>query len=214
VDGWTARPARADVVLSLRWAALLTALFFSVYGLCNWLASQRAARHRLWFDWEISIPFMPGMVWVYLSLFLLFFLPMFALRAPALDALCRRLALAVVLSGLVFLLLPAEAGFTRPVDASKHSIALQLVHTLDLPHNLVPSLHVSWSALFVLALRRPSPAWLRRAFELWFAALCASVLLVHQHHLIDIVSGLLVAWLVHAAVREDGSWAVTSGRKQ
>jgi membrane-associated phospholipid phosphatase len=213
-SGWTLKPARSDVVLSLRWAAFLTLLFLPLYGLCNWITAQRAERLRLWFDWELAIPFVPQMVWVYLSLFACFFLPMFALRAPALNALCRRLAFAVVVSAAAFLLLPAQSGFERPTAAADGSAAFALIYLLDLPHNQAPSLHVSWSALFLGALRRASPAWLRRTLEFWLVALCASVLLVYQHHVVDVVAGLLVAWMAHAAVRDDGNWAWHSGRQQ
>jgi membrane-associated phospholipid phosphatase len=212
-NGWTWRPARDDVVLSLRWAALLTVLFFSVYGFCNWFTAQRATRYRLWFDWELVIPFVPEMVWIYLSLWICFFLPMFALRAPALNALCRRLAFAVLVSGLIFLLLPAQAGFERPGDLPERFAAFGFIYLFDLPHNLVPSLHISWSALFVGALRDASPAWLRRALAAWFVALCASVLLVHQHHVLDVLGGLLVAWSAKVAVRDDGFWTWAPGRQ-
>lgn len=211
-NGWTLKPARADVVLALRWAAFLTVLFVSVYGLCNWLSAQRTAHYALWFDWEVAIPFVPEAAWVYLSLCISFFLPMFALRAPALNALCRRLAFAVAVSGLGFLLLPGQLAIARAPEAAEQSAALGLIYLLDLPHNLFPSLHVSWSALLLGALRRASPPWLRRALEAWFLALCASVLLVHQHHVLDVLGGLLVAWAAQAAVRDDGVWAWAKGR--
>jgi membrane-associated phospholipid phosphatase len=212
-NGWTLKPARSDVALSLRWAAFLTLLFLPVYGLCNWITAQRATRYRLWFDWELALPFVPEMVWVYLSLFASFFLPMFALRAPALNALCRRLAFAVLASAAGFLLLPAEPGFARPVGLPGSATAFQLVYLLDLPHNQLPSLHVSWSALLLAALREASGPLLRCALEVWFIALCVSVLLVYQHHVLDVIGGLLVAWAAHAAVHDDGNWAWLSGRQ-
>src|SRR5436309_269017 len=97
--GWTLRPERRDVVVSVRWAAFLTFLFLAVYLSCNWITSQRAGLYRLWFDWELGIPFVPAMIWVYLSLFVSFFLPMFALREPALNVLCKRLAFAQDIQG-------------------------------------------------------------------------------------------------------------------
>ena len=209
-NGWTLTPAREDVALSLRWAAFLTVLFFPVYGFCNWFTAQRATRYRLWFDWELAIPFVPEMIWVYLSLCIAFFLPMFALRAPALNALCRRLMFAVLVSAAIFLMLPGQLGYPRQAETLPRVFGL--IYSLDLPHNLVPSLHVSWSALFVGALREASPPWLRRVLAAWLVALCASVLLVHQHHVLDVVVGLLVVWGAKVAVREDGLWAWTSGR--
>jgi hypothetical protein len=209
-DGWVLRPAWADVLRSLAWAALLLVLFVSVYGFSNWIAASRVTRWRFWFDWELAIPFVPWMVWPYLSLFVSFLLPMFALRARALDALCRRLALAVIISGAVFLLLPAEWGYERP--AVPPSPAFALIFAFDLPHNLVPSLHVSWGAIILWSLRRVSSDLVRRLLEAWFFVLCASVLLIHQHHVIDVAGGILVARVVFCVVRADGSWTLTRGR--
>lgn len=209
-DGWVWRPARADVLRSLAWAWLLTLLFVAVYGYCNWVTVTRASRWRLWFDWELAIPFVPWMVWPYLSLFVSFFLPMFALRARALDTLCRRLALAVIISGAVFLQMPAEWGYERPAVAPNWAFAL--IFAFDLPHNLVPSLHVSWGAIILWSLRKVSSGLVQRLCEAWFVVLCASVLLIHQHHVIDVAGGILVARVVFFVVRADGSWTLTRRR--
>lgn len=209
VDGWTWQPARSDVVRSFAWAAQLLVLFVAVYGTCNWATAARAHRWQLWMDWELAIPYLPWMVWPYLSLALSFFMPMFALRAPAIDALCRRLASALLLSGAIFLLLPAQSGFERP--AFPPSQAFALIYALDLPHNLVPSLHVSWGAILLCSLRRVSSPALRRLFEIWFVVLCAAVLFTHQHHVLDVAGGLLVACVAWRAVRANGSWALTGG---
>lgn len=194
------------MVVSLRWAALLTLLFVVVYPGCNWITSQRAGLYRLWFDWELGIPFVPAMVWVYLSFFVTFFLPMFALREAALNVLCKRLALAVVVSGILFLLLPAQLGFERPSDVRDHAAVFHLIYQFDLPHNLVPSLHVSWSALILGSLRAASPRWwARRLLEAWLLLLCVAAVLVHQHHVLDVLGGLLVAYAVVTVVRVDGA---------
>jgi hypothetical protein len=210
-SGWTARPPLGVVVYSLRWAGFLTVLFFSVYATTNWVTAQRAERYKLWFDWELAIPLVPWMVWPYLSLVATFFLPMFALRKPAIDVLCRRLSLATVFSGLVFLILPAELGHTREASVPAHGIAFAFIHALDLPHNLVPSLHVSWSLILLLALRRASSGWVRRVFEVWLALLLLAVLLTHQHHVLDVLGGILVALGTHALVLGD-EHPMASGR--
>jgi len=201
---WTLRPERAVVLLSLRWAAALLVLFVVVYGTTNWITSLRADRLRLWSAWELEIPLVPWMIWPYLSLFASFFLPMFALDAAAIRVLCRRLAAATVLSGICFLLVPGELGFERPAAVPGHELAYRFIHVLDLPHNLAPSLHVSWSIVLLLALRCTSPGWLRRLLELWLALLIASVLFTHQHHVLDVAGGMLVALVVHTAIRNNG----------
>ena len=70
-----------------------------------------------------------------------------------------------------------------------------------MPHNLVPSLHVATSALFIAVLYRSlSSVWIRAGLILWGMLLCASVLLVHQHHVLDVVSGLLLGYLCYRLV--------------
>jgi membrane-associated phospholipid phosphatase len=200
--GWTLRPARHDVLVYARWALFLDLLFIGVYGTCNWIAAQRSDLARLYFDWELAIPFAPAMVWVYLSLFALFPLPAFALRVEELSALGRRLCFATLVSAVFFLLLPARLGFERPAAVPDHELAFDFIYLLDLPHNLVPSLHISWSGLILAALRAASPAWAQRLFELWFALICVAVVLVHQHHVLDVIGGLLVAYAAIRIVRD------------
>ena len=205
--GWRLRPERNVVASSFRWAGLLLMLFVAVYGATNWISAQRIDRLRLWFDWELAIPLVPWMVWVYLSLLVSFFLPMFALDEPRIHALCRRLAFATVVSGACFMLFPAELGFTRLASVPGYDPAFRIVHALDLPHNLAPSLHVSWSLIVLLSLRRISPGWLRFGFDAWLGALLVSVLATHQHHVLDVLGGMLVAFAAYAAVGPDGRWA-------
>jgi hypothetical protein len=204
---WTLRPAFEDVRTALMCGGALFVLFTTVYGTCNWITAQRGDVQRFYFDWELGIPFVPAMVCVYLSLIVTFFLPMFCLRGPALVSLSRRLAWGTVLAGLAFLLLPASLGFERRAEVPGWEAAFRLLHLVDHPHNLVPSMHIIWSGLILGTLRAASPEWARRLFELWFALICVSVVLVHQHHLIDVISGMLaavaVAWAVSARERRD-----------
>jgi membrane-associated phospholipid phosphatase len=141
------------------------------------------------------------MVWGYLSLFAMFCLPMFALREPALHTLCRRLALATLLSGILFVVMPGELGFARPASVPGYELVFGGIYLLDQPHNLLPSLHIAWSALILHALRGASHGYARRALEAWFLVVCASVVLVHQHHVLDVLGGLLVACAVGLLIR-------------
>lgn len=210
--GWTLRPGAEVVALSLRWAATLCVLFAILYGGVNWVTAQRTDRLRLWFDAELAIPLVPWMVWPYLSLFATFFLPMFALDAARIRTLCRRLMFATATSAVLFLLFPAESGYGRIDAVPGHAAVFALLHAIDLPHNLAPSLHVSWATILLTALREPSPTWLRAGLSAWLTVLVASVVLTHQHHLLDVGGGMLVAWAAHAAIRADGRWNLSRER--
>lgn len=211
-SGWTPSPSAEVVALSLRWASALLVVFVILYGGLNWVTAQRTARLQLWFDWELAIPLVPWMVWPYLSIFASFFLPMFALDTPRIHALCRRLAVATVISAIAFLLFPAELGYARQESVPGSEAAFRLLHALDLPHNLAPSLHVSWSLVLLLTLRSVSPRWSRFGFDLWLLLLVTSVVFTHQHHVLDVAGGMLVASAAYGSVAADGQWRVLAGR--
>jgi membrane-associated phospholipid phosphatase len=188
-------PDRRRLLAYLGYVLAVDVLFVVVYGGCNWLTTQRAARVPLHFEWELGIPFVPAMIWPYLSIVLLFVLPLFVLDVAALRRLAARMAWAIAISGACFLVLPAQPGWSRPADAGAHGPLFALLYRFDGPYNLAPSLHVAFSALLLsaLAARASRPArWLCAA---WMALIAAAVVLVHQHHLIDVLGGLGVALL-------------------
>jgi membrane-associated phospholipid phosphatase len=105
------------------------------------------------------------------------------------------------IASVFFLLFPAELGFSRTENIQGYEFWYNALHWLDHPHNLVPSLHITFSALsaYVISTEMGS-VFLRLIFLLWFLLICSSIVLVHQHHLIDIVSGFVLAVLVKFAI--------------
>jgi len=178
-----------------RWAALNLLAFGVLYPLVNWLTGVRATTFGLYLDAEKAIPFQPLWIWAYLSVNLLFLLPPLVMRAAAMPLLGRRMLAATAAGCAVFLLLPAHLGFERmvPPDGMAHA-AFGALFQADGPHNLVPSLHVTYASLCVLGLQAATPRRsLRLAWWLWLAAIMASTVLVHQHHLLDVLGGLALA---------------------
>jgi membrane-associated phospholipid phosphatase len=181
----------------LRYCLLIDLCFLVVYGGCNWLTEQRPAHWTLYFPWELSLPFVPAMIWGYGSMLVLFLLPLFQLEEQSLRRLGRQILLALALASLTFLLLPAQLGFVRSSHVPGYDDVYQLIYAIDYPHNLVPSLHIVFSALIIAALMETSGAAWRGVYALWLAVISASVVLVHQHHIIDVASGYLLAWFCH-----------------
>ena len=176
------------------WFFWISIVFFTVYPLCNWLTAKRGTTFSLYIESELSIPFIPEFVWAYLSLYLLFIIPPFFLNPARMDVLGKQLVAATIFCGVIFLLLPARLGFERtvPDDPFYRSIFANMF-AVDLPHNVVPSLHVTFSSLILLSLYRAQQADLAKiTLGAWLVLICASTVLVHQHHLLDVVTGLLV----------------------
>jgi hypothetical protein len=169
--------------------------FFTVYPACNLITSHRTNTFSLYLDSELKIPFVPQFVWFYLSMYVLFLTPPFYLNASEAKILGKRLVLSTLASGCIFLLLPAKLGFVRTIpDDPLYRPVFALMFAIDLPYNMVPALHVVFSALIVLAILDASETVQTRVlWWSWLIVICVSTVLVHQHHLIDVISGLTVA---------------------
>jgi hypothetical protein len=173
----------------------ITALLFILgYGGANWLAAQRETHFRLYWDGELAVPLVPQAIWIYLSINLLFLLPLFRLDRAGMAWLGRRMIAATLIASAFFLVLPTTVGFARLEDGLNP--AFNLLYALDYPFNCAPSLHVAYSALIIAAVWRGAGRHLRAALATWLVMIIASTIFTHQHHLFDAASALLLVGLL------------------
>ena len=191
-------PDRSRLITFLVWGACVGLAFFCIYPLTNWLAGYRNHQHALFLARELNIPFVPEFIWVYLSMYALFLLPPFFLPPGSMPRLAKTLILATCIAGLSFLAFPARLGFPRILpDDSLHRPVFEALFAIDLPYNLVPSLHVVYSSAIVLAITARAGRTARILLFCWLALIMTSTILVHQHHILDVSSGLALALLMH-----------------
>jgi membrane-associated phospholipid phosphatase len=180
----------------LAWLAAATALFLFSYGGCLWFTAQRAAVPSFYFAWERHIPYVPWMIWPYLSIDLFFLGSFFVCRRrDELSALGRRLILATVLAAACFLCFPLRYGFAVPPTEGFLGGVIGAFRTFDRPFNLAPSLHIAFRSILWVVYVRHAKGALRPAVKVWFVLVGLSTLLVYQHHVIDVVGGLFLAML-------------------
>lgn len=189
-------PLAARARLFLRLAARCTLLFALVYGLGDLLTGLHSWRLPVALPFELGLPFVPSLAWAYLSLYLLLACAPLALRREEqLRSLARAVELAILVAGPCFLLWPAEPAWPAPqVVAGPHAAAFHFADQLNLRYNLVPSLHVAFAATCALAYARACGAAAGLLFGTWAVVIAASTVLLHQHHLLDVATGLLLAW--------------------
>jgi len=185
-------PGKQRSLQYLKLATLLSVQFLLIYGGANFLSHHRSDVHRIYFDWELAIPLVPSMVWVYASIVPLMLSPMFYLDSSQLNHLAKQLALATLIAGAVFLVFPGKIGYEWAADLPK---AIAFIRSIDLPYNVFPSLHVALSAIIMLHLYRVFGTRGRLILAVWLIALIASVILTHQHHLADVLGAALLVWL-------------------
>jgi len=181
----------------LRFAGVLSvasaAWFLWVYAGADALTSHRAARVRLYFAGELGIPFVPETVVIFLTICLLFLMTPFVLRERNdFFALSLTFNLAILAGGFGFLLIPAQLGYPPPGDLGTFPRLFGLIDRLNLTYNLVPSLPVALSTLCIAAFAAKANQVGKLLLWIWAGAIGLSGLLMHQHHVVDVVAGIIL----------------------
>lgn len=185
----------------IRFAALrsflVTAWFCFVFGGADWITAHRVERVRIHFAAELHIPLIPAFTVVYMSIYLLFLAAPFVLRSRKdFNSLTIAQSVAIFTAGICFLLIPAQLAFPPETDAELGiwRPLFRFADWLNLDYNLVPSLHVALSIICIemFAPHASVPGkWLLR---LWGGLIAASTVFTHQHHVVDIFTGYLLAF--------------------
>ncbi len=176
------------------WGSLATLAFGFVYGSCNQLASEASKHYALYTDWELKIPLIPWMIFPYISLNVIFIVSAFVLKTTtSIKGFCVSIILGAFIAGFFFYFFPGKLGFER-IIADDYSGLYHFMFSIDHPHNLFPSLHVTYSMLGVLSMvEQTSSKFFHYVLYGWLILISASVVLVHQHHLFDILTGAILA---------------------
>lgn len=166
----------------------------------NTITGLHGLRVPLHFPWELNLPFRPEAAPIYLSISPVMTLVAFSLRKdPAALVRLRRVFVAEILvAGAFFLLLPAElaTGFARSAPAPWTAWG-EACAVVGLRYNLFPSLHVAFAVSTAWNATRKARPWLL----LWAGLVAAATLLLHLHHVLDVLGGVLLAWIVENRIR-------------
>lgn len=187
--------SQKNSILYFKLALPLMFLFIVVYGGANWITAQRNDYFDLYFLWEQGIPFIPEMILIYLSIQIIFLLPIFHCDSIDMVVLAKRMAIATLVAGVVFIILPAQPGFVRYESVESFQWLFTMLYSLDEQYNLFPSLHITLSTLVIVALFDKVNGLLKIVYLVWLTALFLSVLFVHQHHILDIIGGLALTYI-------------------
>jgi hypothetical protein len=174
--------------------AALGGWFALVYGGADALTGMHAYRVRVHLDFERAVPFVPAAVLGYLSIYPLFALAPFVLRSRReLWTLAATQAVVILGAGVCFVLLPVQPAFPPPRDPGLWSGPVAFARRVSLTYNFLPSLHVALSVVCVAVYGRRAGPGARVALRLWAAGIAVSTLLLHQHYLADVITGVVLA---------------------
>lgn len=98
----------------------------------------------------------------------------------------------IVTAGIFFITVPLQFTFTKPeVSNSILKLPFSFLKAFDSPFNQSPSLHIAFAFIFWSVFRDLSK-W-RISLMIWLILLGISTLTTYQHHLIDILTGAVLA---------------------
>ncbi len=191
------KPHRSQVAQFAWTASWLSVLFVLVYGYTNWRADVVTHKYEFYHVWELDMPFLPFMILPYFSLNLLTLTPLFYLSCPELRRLGRAMGSATIIAGFLFYVFPAPLGYLRPDVVPGWEPLFQFLHGVDRVNNTLPSLHVTYSFLTVFALWHRLEKRARVIYVAWLVLISCAVLFTWQHHVWDVITGVLLAFVCH-----------------
>jgi hypothetical protein len=205
---------RRQLFLKLPFMPLAFYYMIACYSMCGWITHRRSmvveSRGALELGLDAAIPFTPYLLPLYLSFFSFWLLPKALLPlGGGQSAVYREVNITLMLMTLIscgcFLLFPMEvalrdqalAELSRGTWPDWLARACYGLYAVDLPYNAWPSIHVSQPLLIMLVVssRRLFTAWHRALLWCYLAIVASSVLLMKQHYLWDVVSGVALALL-------------------
>jgi hypothetical protein len=161
--------------------------------------------------WDEWFPFEPAWVWIYLLPYLIGPLLLGIARASTFRWYVTRGLAVVGISLVIFIVVPTQIAGRSSDHGLGNGITAALYENMvaidEPPANAAPSLHVSLTCLLGLALYRDFPKWwpvtVLGVVLVWLATL-----FTRQHHLIDVVTGVLLAAVVSSVwpLRECDKW--------
>ena len=192
-EPFLAWPGWMLLVQTLVLALPVTLWWVLVYHGANRLTELRSYRVRVHLNAELAMPFVPPFILAYLSLNLVFVLAPFILRSRReLEALALSLVMVTAVAGISFLLFPAELAYPR-CDPGAWAGLFVFARKMALSYNLVPSLHVAMSCTCLTAYATRCGVAGKALLSAWATAIALSTLLTHQHHVLDVATGLALA---------------------
>ena len=177
---------------------LIGCLIFSSgsYALINEFNATRSDHFHLYMDWELSIPLVEWMILFYYAAYIAPFFTYWLLDFEEVKAMAKSYIFACAIGAVVFLAVPTVLGYPRDETMLGFFKPLYLyLWKVDQPHNLFPSIHVVIAFLLLRPLLdKPIPKWAKAVTITFIVGISSSIIFVYQHHLIDLVSGLALAY--------------------
>lgn len=201
---------RISTTKKLVWFLLMVAYFLGGYLVINWLSHNHLSPTDVSTAADHAIPFIPVFIFGYILAYVAPFI-LFATIKYSEDWYRTMVSFffATTLAYAFFLIIPVKMEY-RPDLSGETGLFVavtRLIYSVDRPYNCFPSLHLTYPALGTLV------TWRNYKVMRWFfvaitVIVGASVLLIKQHYIIDVVAGIAnAAFFFWLTVKLEPKWS-------
>lgn len=180
--------------LKIKYSFVSSMVFIILYKIAELYTSTLKNVPSYVMEWEKSIPFIPFLVVPYMTSGLLFVIIFFIVRTKEdLILLAKRANFMTIISVIIFFIFPLKFSFPwKDIENPFYNFLFSLLDSYDNKFNQCPSLHVSYSFLYIFMFYKELKTKLKYFYCLWAFTIAISVLFVYQHHFIDFIGGIII----------------------
>jgi membrane-associated phospholipid phosphatase len=159
--------------------------------------------HNLTTDLDKLIPFVPEFIWIYHSMIPIFILTTVVLieKKPVFFTAIASIIFASIIMLLFYTFFPAFYPRDGHTEASVSGFLVEVTRSIDGSNNTFPSGHVTfaWLMVFFIGLSNFAQKykWIQLAYIVWAFLVSASTLVLKQHFILDVFSGISLATLCY-----------------
>ena len=148
------------------------------------------------FPFEKNIPFYPSASILYLSLdfMVIAFLYRENWKKNIIDYELS-LFFQTLMGAVFFVVLPVKTNFPVRVPEGSFTALFHLADLLNFERNFLPSLHVSYAVTTAFYWTKEKGMIHKTILGLWALSISISTMLIHEHHLLDVLSGFILAMI-------------------
>jgi membrane-associated phospholipid phosphatase len=144
-------------------------------------------------DLDKLFPFIPGMVYLYVSFYIVIVLSVFFLRTEeSFDRIIASIMGTLLFTYPLFYFFPANYPVPSFEANTFTTKLLKWCFAADVPNNTFPSLHVSLSFTLAFGIKHYRKK-LGMLYLIWAIGIALSTLMIRKHFLIDSFSGIVMA---------------------
>jgi membrane-associated phospholipid phosphatase len=187
--------------IKAKYVSFFLALFFLTYTTIQKIMTT--SKFDFLTNIDIMIPIVPEFIWIYHTLMpILLITSVIIVKRPGVFFTSfLSCIIATIILGIFYVLFPSHYPRPTIIGNSISEQILRFTYMIDGPNCTFPSGHVTYSFIFYFTIKDSQLIkdykFIQFLYLMWAILISVSTLLIKQHYIIDVLSGVLVATICY-----------------